>query len=866
MAQRPLLVLPRPEVVAPPKRGGGGSSPHLPSRDVQVGRFEPRFARLREVLRRPEGSAIELRDDPTSLAPERVIVFEIAGSVDDFTRAVARVPGFDFMAEYDTERPPDDLFAEMDTRAGREGQIRRDKLVSGLFYLAMPDVAALRQLVSLWERWQRGERLGRGFAAFQHLFAQLRDLRPWGIRDRIPDETIRYWREEMERAPDRPVRTEVELWFFKTDARRLQASQRFAGLVTAAGGAIIHEAVVSEIAYHGMLINVPAAELPALVERREVSIALADDVMFLRPQSLLRAPLETEPAQNGILEGRQGRPAGDDPVAALLDGVPLQGHYLLANRLIFDDPDDLQSQAVASRRVHGTAMASLILHGDLNVQEPALDRPLYVRPLMSAPAEGSERTREDRLVVDTIHRAVLRMKGSEGEEATAPRVFLVNLSMGDARRPFSGPISPLARLLDFLSERYALLFLVSGGNVPSPLTIDGFATWSDVVASDPDRRERAVLKALNDSKHERTILSPGESLNCLTIGAQHEDNVHERPTSPIAVDPFQDGHLPNPSSALGLGFRRAVKPDLYLPGGREHLRMITSRDPVRAGFVSPARLFGISAAAPDISGQARLNYIALSDGTSSATALATRAAHRIFDALMDRQGGSAFADMPPEFYAVVVKALLVHRAQWNDNSLLLKEICGPDDGRRWRERGENASRFIGFGIPSVAEVFDCAPNRATLVGFGTLRSDEAHSYRIPLPGSLEGVTDPRTLTITIAWFSPIRPGYQSYRRVKLDAQPLEPAVALGVNRWGEQPPGDAVKRGTVFHERFFGERAVPFIDTGHLGIRVWCKDDDVGDISQPTRYGIAITLETATPIPVYAEIRERLRVRPRPRA
>src|SRR6266849_10293853 len=165
--------------------------------------------------------------------------------------------------------------------------------------------------------------------------------------------------------------------------------------------------------------------------------------MFLRPQSILLAPLESEAVEEGTRGGRQGQPASNQPIAALLDGVPLQGHALLANRLILDDPDDLQAQALVSRRVHGKAMASLILHGDLNVQEAPLERPLYVRPLMLAPAQGSERTPGDRLLIDTIFRAVLRMKGSAGEEAAAPEVFLVNLSMVAVRRQIRGLISPL---------------------------------------------------------------------------------------------------------------------------------------------------------------------------------------------------------------------------------------------------------------------------------------------------------------------------------------------------------------------------------------------------------------------------------------
>jgi hypothetical protein len=94
-----------------------------------------------------------------------------------------------------------------------------------------------------------------------------------------------------------------------------------------------------------------------------------------------------------------------------------------------------------------------------------------------------------------------------------------------------------------------------------------------------------------------------ESVNALTIGAQHHDHVSSRPRSHIAVDPFDDHELPNPSSAFGLGFRRTIKPEIYLPGGREHLRMLSSGGHIEAGFSSPLRLFGLSAAAPDTSGQ-----------------------------------------------------------------------------------------------------------------------------------------------------------------------------------------------------------------------------------------------------------------------
>jgi hypothetical protein len=113
-----------------------------------------------------------------------------------------------------------------------------------------------------------------------------------------------------------------------------------------------------------------------------------------------------------------------------------------------------------------------------------------------------------------------------------------------------------------------------------------------------------------------------------------------------------------------------------------------------------------------------------------------------------------------------------------------------------------------------------------------MRTDYAETYRIPLPASLERVTDPRALSITLAWSSPIRPGHQSYRCIKMGAEPDRPLQTLGVERRKAQPSDPSCKRGTLFHEHFEGESAVAFIDDGQLGIRVWCKEDGTTGFGQ----------------------------------
>jgi hypothetical protein len=830
---------------------------------TQVKKFGPRFDRLKDVL--SHGGAGQLRTDPQSLAPERVVVFEVADTVRSFAAAVSKIKGFEFMGEFDDDFAPNEDFAVLDGRAGKEGKDRSEKRVPERFYLAMPDVLALKQLVRLWEIWRNGGKLGLGYAPFANLFKQLRDLRPWGPKDRIPPETIAHWQEELNLHPNQPVRVEVELWYRKSAYHRKTAFKQLQAKIVDVGGRVIGKSLeISHIAYHGVLVEIPAGQIGSLISEQGVKLAIADEVMFFRPQSEFRGPLQIYPEALEVVAGIKASRIEGQPIAALLDGMPMQAHALLDGRLQLDDPDDIQSRATLARRVHGTAMASLIVHGDRNEEGPQLSRPLYVRPVMVTDENGQEHTDPDCLLIDTIYQSVVRIKGNTEATGVARSVFLINLSMGDTRRPFTGWMSPLARLLDFLSERYNILFLVSGGNVTIPLDIPGFKGWSGFQDALPSDRQRAVLQALNESKHERTMLSPSESLNALTVGAQHHDLVKNRVGLGNVADPIEDHRLPNVSSGLGLGYRRMIKPEVYFPAGREFVRMQRAGDALTVSIASPQRLYGLSAAAPDMAGRGRIDYLALCDGTSSATALATRAAHRIFESVVDRENGSLLADTPAHFYPVLIKALLVHTARWGDSSELLKKICGPAEGNRYVERSENIARFVGFGVPNAEKALECAFNRATLVGVNSLKPNRAHEYRIPLPQCLGGITDPRTVTATVAWLSQVNPEHRNYRGVRIEAEAIEPVRTLGVERRDAQPADQLIKRGSVFHEEFQGEFAVPFIENGNVSFRVWCKEDAGAKSDALVRYAIAITIESEASLPIYDQIKQRLLIPVRP--
>jgi hypothetical protein len=138
-------------------------SPEAFPSERQAERIGPKFTRLAEVLARG-GDVLELRADPTALAPERLLVFEVRGAIGTFVDAVRRVPGVELVDE--EEMKSDEL----------------DK--QPVAYLMVPDLAALRAIESLWRRWRAGQ-LVWGETAWSTVFELLRDLRPWGPADRV---------------------------------------------------------------------------------------------------------------------------------------------------------------------------------------------------------------------------------------------------------------------------------------------------------------------------------------------------------------------------------------------------------------------------------------------------------------------------------------------------------------------------------------------------------------------------------------------------------------------------------------------------------------------------------------------------------
>ena len=846
MPDYPLILFSTPTKADRDAGHGGGAPIHRPSVDRQRQRIGPKLATLNQAF---DARRLTLQQIAPTENPELVLVIETIGSIANFAKAVRRVPGLEWLVEGDEEGiPPDDDFFDEKTP---------DKNLSGQLFMLATNRQALDDLLSLWNRYQADPTavFARGLAPFKHVFAQLKDIRPWGVADRVGDDVRAYWQDRIdEQVP--AVRFEIEAWYFASAQKNEIARAEIATRIAALNGQIVSRALIPEIGYHGLLVELPATALIGILAGEVPELVLSDRVMYFRPRAQSIGDVgedgDSIPHVAGAVEIGEGA-----PVVALLDGLPMQNHPLLAGRLIVDDPDGWEAGYEAKDRVHGTAMASLLLHGELDGSALPASRPIYVRPVLRPDptdtyhARRIEHTPDDVLLIDLMHRSVRRIcEGEAGSEAVAPTVRVINISIGDETRIFDRSVSPWARLLDWLSFKYGILFVVSAGNCTAPLRL---ATAQGTVGGmDHAARKVLALDAVLADGVQRRLLSPAESMNALTVGASSSD----RSTAPVVADRFDlfDENSLSSISRVGYGFRRSIKPDVLMPGGRALLRERIGGVPAETilEVVTAKAAPGHKVAYPPLPGDPP-NLTAYSRGTSNAAALASRAAANAFEVLQELRAQTQDA-LPVAHDGVMLKALIAHGASWG--SLATEILARRTDLTDWRQQKDFVARWVGYGPVDVQRVLECTAERATLIGTGEVAADEALVFSVPLPPSLAGKAVFRRLTVTLAWFSPVNPAHRTYRRAKLWLTP--PQTDLAVKRTNSVYD-KAAQRGTLQHEVLEGEDALAYVDGKNIECKVNCAAD-AGELQARIRFALCLTLEVeqGVGLPIYQEIRERI--------
>ena len=854
---RPLLTF-GPAIVGERKRKKGFSNLVKPNPSRQASRIEPQFRKLVtafEAQRAKMGVGI-----PGEVDPNLVIVFDLAGSVKDFCNAINRIEGLEFLSEFvgDVADSDDDFYLKDD-----KGN-KTDKPVSHSLYLAMSNMTAIEELLQLFEKWKSDPKvtLDWGLSKFKEMFQQLVAIRHWGPQDRI-QETGLYeeWKERLEVIGNSQsfVQVEVELWYRQDKIKQIEAEEIVRNNVSDVAGKVISRALIPEINYHALLVELPIQQVELFLAKGAESVQLltVDEIMFVSPYRPMALGWQDNDsiADDDLIRGialNEGARVQGKPRVALLDGLPFSNHGALRGRLIIDDPDDLEKHYPVIKRQHGTEMASLIIHGDLNEPDAPLDRPLYVRPIMES-AEGigcAEQVISNVLFPDLLIRAVRRiMEGDGDSEAVAPSVRIVNLSIGDPSRVLIRRMSPGGRVLDWLAVNYNLLFIVSAGNhneIPITIPIEDTSTIESA--------RTAVAQATFNNSLLLGILSPGDAINALTIGATHNDKA-DTIYIPDTVLDITRANFPAHYSGRGPGINRSIKPDLYYMGGRVVYErpVITSEQQgnidleiADSSVVGP----GVRAAVPSRGGA--INGTKFCIGTSNAAALVTHEASKLFDILEE---GNSENNLPDALYhPLLVRALLVHASSWGEwkKDLDLKE-----------KNRKQLTPLLGYGCLDPSRLGFSARNRAVVVAGGSITKDQQHTYNLPLPLSLRSKAEWHRFTVTLAFAAPTVGTLNRYRGSKVYFEFEENGLET-VDR--SQAEYHAARRGSLQHEIIEGTRAMTFVEGDAFSIHVECMDDAQHlRKKEEIKYALVASVETAeqTSTTIYDEVRMALRTRAR---
>lgn len=339
------------------------------------------------------------------------------------------------------------------------------------------------------------------------------------------------------------------------------------------------------------LQNVDAIDeetLNRLLEHPGVRSMSADPLVV---SSMTTSAFTLPAASNQVL----GKPRADLPTVAVFDtgvapgNLPLQGW--ITSREVYVLPPETD-------HIHGTAVASLVAGASMLNAGFANTACLVhdVCGLESVPSGGK------------LSDLTLRLQDAVKKR---PDVKVWNLSLGVPAPCHPQLFSDFSQVLDDLSDRYGVLFVVAAGNYE----LDPRRIWPTMLSMDADR-----------------ISSPGDAVRALTVGSiAHAE----------ATDTLVKENEPPPYTRRGPGPVFTPKPDIVHHGGNVH----DSGDaayPWASGTASTA-----------VMGANGAPYSGF--GTSYAAPLASAMAAHAWAAL------KGHTTLPPN--PSLVKALMIHAAQ-----------------------------------------------------------------------------------------------------------------------------------------------------------------------------------------------------------
>lgn len=497
---------------------------------------------------------------------------------------------------------------------------------------------------------------------------------------------------------------------------------------------------------------------------------IADALLTLDFVASVDRPPRLQAAYSGLFANSQPPPYieppdGDAPVACVIDSGVVSQHPLLAGWVGTEKEFiPLDAEGVADVDGHGTAVAGLVVYGDV---AGCIESGRWLPRVMVHSAkilyhdDNLGAVFPESVRVESATENAIRYFASE----FGCRVF--NLSVGDELQVYAGGRQFVwAEKLDELARELDVVIVVSAGNFtpplpPSPRTAKEF---------------RLAVKEQMLSDDQR-ICSPATASIPLAVGALARGDATGPAFGERGVT-LKDAFACSPARGLapfsrtGPGYqvekgRAAVKPELVHMGGNYGVRSWDGENPE---WVTDHVNLGEPTIRPVMDGR----YLTAKAGTSFAAPHVTHAAAVAERELEQAMGHPASANL--------VRAVLGAAAMLEG----CHEDCLGDEAERLR--------LVGYGLCDAERSAHSTQSRVTLVSEGYIGEDSLHVFRLPLPAEFVAGTGSRGLCVSLAFDPPVRASRKEYLSRTMWFEVCKGVAVLDIQRYRAKVEAGAKER------------------------------------------------------------------------
>jgi Subtilase family len=426
-------------------------------------------------------------------------------------------------------------------------------------------------------------------------------------------------------------------------------------------------------------------------------------------------------------------PTGDEPLVCVVDSGVVAGHPLLENWVIDEYEFDTEEDSPVDLNGHGTAVAGLVVYGDVarcivdGIWQPKV-RICSAKVLQHHQYDGAVIPDKER-IEETTEKAIRYFFENDG-----CRIFNLSLEITeDIYR--DGRQFPWAERLDELARELDIVIVIAAGNRTDP-----------PIPEDVNTREqfqKAIQSQLLVDKEQR-LSNPGTAALALTVGAVARSDATANPQGggvsvreAFAASP---AGAPAPFTRTGPGHtldqtKAMVKPDLVHYGGNYALQEMAGGDP---RWVRQHVLLG----EPTIRREKDGRFIGSEVGTSFACPHVSHAVALASVSLEEALG------RPPS--ANLIRALV--------GSATATPVCPS----YFLGKEEDTLRLVGYGMCQEEGLISSGIRNVRIVAEDGVEEDKLQFYRVVIPKTFLESKGKRGITVALAYDPPVRASRKEY--------------------------------------------------------------------------------------------------------